>query len=131
MATATVEVQGLLTAECGLGVEKRLMRMAGVRRASVNPASGTATVEYDERTVKLEAIKAAVRDCGYGCSGRQLPHHVCKPDDDPPPAMAAHGAHAAHAGHAPAQAAKAGGGGEGYLGGQVGVLDAALLLQDC
>jgi Cu2+-exporting ATPase len=74
-----------------------------VRDASVNPAAGSATVDYDERAVTLEAIKAAVRDCGYGCTGRQLPHHVCKPDDDPPPAG---GAHAAHAGHAPAHAAK-------------------------
>jgi Cu2+-exporting ATPase len=103
MTTATVEVQGLLTAECGLGVEKRLRKLPGVRDASVNPAAGSATVDYDERAVTLEAIKAAVRDCGYGCTGRQLPHHVCKPDDDPPPAG---GAHAAHAGHAPAHAAK-------------------------
>jgi Cu2+-exporting ATPase len=101
-----MEVRGLLTAECGLGVEKRLLKLAGVHRASVNPVSGTATVEYDERAVKPEAIKAAVHDCGYGCTGRQLPHHVCKPDDDPPPVHAGHGAHAAHAGHAPAQAAK-------------------------
>jgi Cu2+-exporting ATPase len=103
MTTATVEVQGLLTAECGLGVEKRLRKLPGVRDASVNPAAGSVTVDYDERAVTLEAIKAAVRDCGYGCTGRQLPHHVCKPDDDPPPAG---GAHAAHAGHAPAHAAK-------------------------
>lgn len=106
MTTATVEVQGLLTAECGLGVEKRLLKLAGVRRASVNPVSGAATVEYDERAIKPEAIKTAVRDCGYGCTGRQLPHHVCKTDDDPPPVHAGPGAHAAHAGHAPAQAAK-------------------------
>jgi Cu2+-exporting ATPase len=103
MTTATVEVQGLLTAECGLGVEKRLRKLPGVRDASVNPAAGSATVDYDERAVTLEAIKAAVRDCGYGCTGRQLPHHVCKPDDDPPPAG---GAHAAHAGHAPAHETK-------------------------
>jgi len=44
-----------------------------------------------------------VRDCGYGCTGRQLPHHVCKPDDDPPPAQAVH---AAHAGHAPERGTK-------------------------
>jgi len=108
MTVATVEVQGLFTCGCGLGVEKRLMELSGVRHASVNPASGTATVEYDERAIKLDAIKAAVRDCGYGCTGRQLPHHVCKPDDDPP-AQAAHGAHEVEAGyatHVPAHGAK-------------------------
>ncbi|MGE0874867.1 MAG: heavy metal translocating P-type ATPase [Burkholderiales bacterium] len=99
MSTATLEVRGLLTAECGRGVEKRLQKLSGVRSASVNPAAASATVDYDERSVTLDAIKAAVRDCGYGCSGRQLPHHVCKPDDDP-------SAHAAHAAHAPARAAK-------------------------
>jgi len=103
MATATVEVRGLLTAACGLSVEKRLGKLPGVRTASVNPASGSATVDYDEQAVTLEAIKAAVRDCGYGCTSRQLPHHVCKPDDDPPPAQAVH---AAHAGHAPERGTK-------------------------
>ena len=106
MTTATLEVRGLFTAECGLGVEKRLMELSGVRRATVNPVSGTATVEYDERVIALEAIKSAIRDCGYGCAGRQLPQHVCKPDDDPPAAGVAQVAHAEHAGHVPARAAK-------------------------
>ena len=115
MTTATLQVQGLFTAECGLGVQKRLLKLQGVRSAIVNPVSATATVEFDECAIALESIKVAVRDCGYGCTGRQLPHHVCKPNHDPPSGNvtsmesvpgkahatdrtgAAHGAHAAHA----------------------------------
>ena len=102
MRTTTIEVADLFTAECGLAVEKRLMRLRGVRRATVNAVSGTATVEFDEQAIALEALKAAVRGCGYGCTGEQLPHHVCKPDDPPAAAIAvaAAGAVAAHAGHA-------------------------------
>jgi Cu2+-exporting ATPase len=96
MATGTIEVTGLFTAECGLGVEKRLRKLPGMRRAVVNAVSGTATVEFDEKSLGLEAIKAAVRDCGYGCTGRQLPHHLCKPDDDPPPDEASTAMRAGH-----------------------------------
>ena len=56
MTIATVEVQGLLTAECGLGVEKRLRKLPGVRGASVNPAAGSATVDYDERAA-IQGLK--------------------------------------------------------------------------
>ncbi|MBL8528333.1 MAG: heavy-metal-associated domain-containing protein, partial [Burkholderiales bacterium] len=76
MKTATIEVTGLFTAECGLGVERQLSKLRGVKRAAVNAVSGTATVEFDEKSIALESIKAVVRDCGYGCTGVQQPHHV-------------------------------------------------------
>jgi len=101
MKTATIEVTGLFTAECGLGVERQLSKLRGVKRAAVNAVSGTATVEFDEKSIALESIKAVVRDCGYGCTGVQQPHHVCKPEDPPlPGAVATVGAPPAHMGHA-------------------------------
>jgi len=123
MSTATIEVTGLFTAACGLAVEKQLMKLRGVRRATVSAVSATATVEFDEQVIALDAIKQAVRGCGYGCTGQQLPHHVCQPDDPPPAAIAVgaaattvpsgpahadhpHAGHAAHAHAAPAGQAR-------------------------
>ncbi len=89
MSTATIEVADLFTAACGLAVEKQLMKLRGVRRATVSAVSGTATIDFDERVIALDAIKESVRGCGYGCTGERLPHHVCRPDDPPPAAIAA------------------------------------------
>jgi Cu2+-exporting ATPase len=115
--TVNIEIDGLLSALCAQGVEKRLAGLRGVRRATVNYASGSATVAYDESVVNLQTIKAAVRACGYRCPGEMLPKHVCGPSHPPaaaataghaPPAAhdasAPAGEHAAHAGHAQALA---------------------------
>ena len=100
MKTSVIEVRGLLSALCALGVEKRLRALPGVDRAEVSYASGSATVVYDDTKTRLGAIKAAVRDCGYACTGELTPHHVCKPEDPPGEAPAAtRPARHAHPGH--------------------------------
>ena len=81
MKTVTVDVGGLLSPLSVRGVEKHLARLPGVERADVNFAAGTATVVYDETRTTLAAIKAAVRACGYHCTGEQVPRHVCEPAD--------------------------------------------------
>jgi len=114
MKTSVLEVGGMLSALSARGVEKRLARLPGVRRAEVNYVSGSATVEYDERVVDPKRIKAVIHECGYHCAGELLPKHVCVPEDPPAEAMALHAGHgaalpvkpAAHAGHgAPARPA--------------------------
>lgn len=77
MKTSTLEVGGLLSALSAQGVEKQLLRLPGVKKAEVNYVAGSATVTYDEVKVDLEAIKARIHECGYHCSGEQLPRHVC------------------------------------------------------
>jgi len=89
MKTVTVDVGGLLSPLSVRGVEKQLAKLPGVERADVNFAAGTATVVYDETRTTLVAIKAAVRACGYHCTGEQVPRHVCAP-----------AAQQGHAGHA-------------------------------
>jgi len=114
MRTSVIEVGGLLSALCALGVEKRLRTLAGVARADVSYTSGSATVVYDEAKTSLATIKTAVRDCGYACTGELTPSHVCKPEDPPGdagvaavPMPAVHRAEHAHpAAHAPAAPAK-------------------------
>ncbi|HSD41289.1 MAG TPA: heavy metal translocating P-type ATPase [Burkholderiales bacterium] len=88
MRTSVIEVDGLFSALCALGVEKRLRALAGVQRADVSYSSGSATVDYDETKIDLPAIKAQVRECGYACSGELTPRHVCEPGDPPGDAVA-------------------------------------------
>ncbi|MEO5765720.1 MAG: heavy metal-associated domain-containing protein [Casimicrobiaceae bacterium] len=77
MKTSVIEVSGMLSALSGRGVEKRLARLAGVKKVEVNYVSGSATVVYDEAVTDLDTIKTMVRECGYHCSGESLPKHVC------------------------------------------------------
>ena len=106
MKTSVIEVGGLFSALCALGVEKRLRALPGVERAEVSYASGSATVVYDETKTDLPTIKAEVRSCGYFCAGELTPSHVCKPEDPPgDAAVAAVSVQAAHAAHAHAHPA--------------------------
>jgi len=101
MKTSVIEVSGLFSALCALGVEKRLRELPGVVRAQVSYATGTASLAYDETKTELKAIKAVVAECGYHCAGESLPAHLCHPEDPPADAAVAHAAHAGH-GHAAA-----------------------------
>jgi len=108
MKTSTMEVGGLLSALSALGVEKHLARLPGVREASVNYVAGSVTVKFDESLVNIKTLKAALHECGYHCTGEQLPKHLCTPEAPPsasagiaPPSVA-HAGHEhdeAHAGH--------------------------------
>lgn len=83
MKKSAVDVGGLLSVLSALGVEKQLARLPGIKQVQVNCVSGYATIEYDERIINLKRIKAAIKDCGYHCSGELLPKHVCPPEDPP------------------------------------------------
>ncbi|MCC6178171.1 MAG: heavy metal translocating P-type ATPase, partial [Chloroflexi bacterium] len=104
--TVTVDVGGLVSALSAAGVEKQLARLPGVERVAVNYVGGSATVTFDTARTTLDAIKAQVRECGYHCSGQQLPRHVCEPRD--PPAEPATATASAHVGHGPASTERAG-----------------------
>jgi P-type Cu2+ transporter len=67
----------------GLGVEKRLLNHPGIQSIEANFLTGTATVKYDESKVTLEEIKKLISECGYHCSGEQVPAHISKPLDPP------------------------------------------------
>ena len=77
MTTRTLEVSGLFSVLDSYGVEKRLRRIAGLGRVSVNPVSGSTTVMYDPQKTSLGAIQAAIKDCGFHCAGEALPKHIC------------------------------------------------------
>ena len=89
MRSVNLEVKGLFEELDHLGVEKRVASLPGVYHAHANPASGSITVHYDASVTSEEALRQAVRDCGYHCRGEMQPDHVCR--------LAEPQAHAGHA----------------------------------
>ena len=95
MSRVTVEVGGLVSVLSARGVERQLRHLHGVTAVSVNYASQSATVDYDESETGVAALQAAIRECGYHCAGQLLPAHLCSARQD----AAVHETHAGHAGH--------------------------------
>ncbi|HET7277246.1 MAG TPA: heavy metal translocating P-type ATPase [Dermatophilaceae bacterium] len=84
MSQRTVlEVGGLHWATTTRGIEATLLRRPGVEAVEANAANQTATVTYDPATTSVAQLAEWVRDCGYHCSGRSVPHHVCEPMGEP------------------------------------------------
>ena len=61
----TFPVLGMNCASCAARVEKTLNRQSGVKKAAVNYASATATVEYDPKNCSSETLQQAVQAAGY------------------------------------------------------------------
>jgi Cu2+-exporting ATPase len=78
MKRAVLEVGGMLSVLDFLGVEKQLKRMPGVHSATVNIATNTAAVEYDETITDVEVLRNKIIDCGFYCCGEVLPEHLCE-----------------------------------------------------
>jgi P-type Cu2+ transporter len=74
---ATVEVRDLFSVLSARGIEKQLMRLAGVTDASVNPVSEVATVAFEPSKIDLAEIRSAIEACGHHCAGESLPRHLC------------------------------------------------------
>ena len=64
-ASVTLGVIGMTCASCQTVVERTLTRTPGIATATVNLASETASVAYDDRTIDIDGIIAAVRSAGY------------------------------------------------------------------
>ena len=77
MTTSTLDVGNLFSVLGAQGIEKQLQRITGVGRVAVNPVSGSTTVTYDPGKIGLPAIQAAIKECGFHCTGEALPKHVC------------------------------------------------------
>ncbi len=61
----SLPVLGMTCANCALAIERALMRLDGVREATVNLALEQATVRYDPAAQPLSALIKAVEDAGY------------------------------------------------------------------
>src|SRR5512133_4398137 len=83
MSTETYTVSGMTCACCVRHVEKALAETPGVRAASVNLATSTATVEGE---ASFETLVAQVEEAGYGLGRPQADQAVVQAEDDPGPA---------------------------------------------
>jgi copper chaperone len=63
MAEATIKIEGMSCQHCVMRVKKALETLPGIKQLDVN--IGTASVTYDESTVKREDLEAAVEAAGY------------------------------------------------------------------
>ena len=65
MTTSTFDVGGLLSVLGERGIEKQLRRTAGVGRVSVNPVSGSTSVDDDQNTSLVKSRPQSNKQCGF------------------------------------------------------------------
>jgi Cu+-exporting ATPase len=61
----TLKITGMSCAACAARIEKRLIKLEGVKSATVNFAIEKATVEYDDKAVSFKIIDDAIKKLGY------------------------------------------------------------------
>ena len=69
--SVTIPVSGMSCAACSRRVEKALSKTEGVSEASVNLASGKASVEYDGAVLGPRDLIGVVEGAGYGAEVQQ------------------------------------------------------------
>ena len=65
MTEKTFNVEGMSCGHCKAAVEGGLNELPGGESADADVAKGTVEVSYDEGTVSLEDLKAAIEEAGY------------------------------------------------------------------
>ncbi|HWR12948.1 MAG TPA: heavy metal translocating P-type ATPase [Rectinemataceae bacterium] len=63
--TETLEIRGMTCASCVAANERAVRKVPGVAEASVNLATETLKVSFDDASASIEAIKMAVKNAGY------------------------------------------------------------------
>jgi len=74
----TLNVEGMHCAGCVSSVEKALAGLEGVEDASVNLATETASISFDESKVNMEDIAEAVEDAGYSLVREEIQSRILK-----------------------------------------------------
>ncbi|MEK7081041.1 MAG: copper ion binding protein, partial [Patescibacteria group bacterium] len=65
MKKETYKIQGMHCASCVMTIERVLLKTAGVHSASVNYASESALIEFDENIISESGLAKAVGEAGY------------------------------------------------------------------
>ncbi|RMD57800.1 cadmium-translocating P-type ATPase [Candidatus Woesearchaeota archaeon] len=66
-----IPIADMHCASCVVKIEKELKKVPGVISASVNFASGNASVEYDPKLVDVSLLESAIKRAGYGVKGQK------------------------------------------------------------
>jgi Cu+-exporting ATPase len=62
-----IKITGMSCASCSAGVEKKIGKMDGVKRCSVNLATERMTVEFNPKITNIDEIKSRIKKLGFGC----------------------------------------------------------------
>ncbi len=65
MTEKTFNVPDMSCGHCKAAVEGGLNELPGVEKANADVAKGTVEISYDEGTLSLEDLKAAIEEAGY------------------------------------------------------------------
>ena len=103
MQKTILQLGGLHWATSARSIESALHRRPGVESVEANAGNQTATVTYNPAVTSEEQLAGWVRDCGYHCSGRSVPDHICAPTEAPASVPGTH-QHTSHTGHTTAMA---------------------------
>ncbi len=68
----TLPIEGMTCGACALTVQKRLSEAPGVHDASVNYATGKATIALEDGQSKVADLVKAIREVGYDCARASL-----------------------------------------------------------
>lgn len=66
--TATLDVQNMTCAVCPITVKKALEHVSGVQQVTVDYASKTAIVEFDDTVATADKLTEATQNAGYPSS---------------------------------------------------------------
>ena len=65
MSNKTLNVEGMSCDHCKMAVTRAVSALEGVSAVDVSLDNNTVTVDYEEGTLSLEAIKEAIESQGY------------------------------------------------------------------
>lgn len=65
LLTVILDVQNMTCAVCPITVKKSLERVSGVRQVTIDYASKTATVQFDDTLATSDQLTKASTDAGY------------------------------------------------------------------
>lgn len=61
-----LRIEGMSCANCSMGLAAKVLKLKGVRSADFLAAKKLGVVEIDPKTVRPEAVVAAIKAAGYG-----------------------------------------------------------------
>ena len=61
----SVSISGMTCSACSAAVERSVLKLEGIKKASVNFANGTGYFEYDPAAVNIGKIKEKITEAGY------------------------------------------------------------------
>ena len=70
MKKIILSIEGMTCSACSSGLEKYLNKQDGIINATVNLIMNNASIEYDEKKLKLEDLNRFVKEAGFTSLGK-------------------------------------------------------------